>query len=234
MSSSRFYINGNTGEAALVQHGITITDSDDRLIKGVKLHRPTRTEVMAATQFKETAWSKAKEESWRAAWTAEVLRTDPWIVRRIGLVTGLLLPIWSRIPGHHTLVRRLKAPDGRRWLGREIDSGSIAQLRLQLGLSDVNEIASNTSALIDLVLKEHAEVQLAENLWLRRTLSMGRPRIEVVNGAPHRDALKALGCFVEVINFQGRVFAPTDRPEVIAGVLKRWPAVQISTLARPA
>lgn len=228
-SAWRFYVNERTGEAALVQRGITITDDKDRLIKGVKLHRPTKTEVMPAEQFRESAWGKVKEEeAWRAAWTAEVLRTDPWIVRRIGLITGLLLPIWEKIPGNHSLVRRLKAPDGRRWLGREIDGGAIPQLRLQLGLSDVGEMASNPAELMRMVLGEHAEVLLAENLMLRRTLSMGRPRLEVVNGAGHREALKALGCFVEVINFQGRVFAPVDKPEIVAGVLKRWPAVRIT------
>jgi hypothetical protein len=226
-ASSGFFLNDKTGEAAIVQKGITITDADDRLIKGVRLTRPTRSEVMAAAAFKESAWAKAGEAAWRAAWTEEVVRIDPWITRRIGLVTGLLLPIWSKIPGRHTLVRRLKAPDGRRWLGREIDAAAISQLRLQLGLSAAAEISADPGALLRMILDEQAEVQLAEGLWLRRALSMGRPRIEVVNGASHREALKALGCFVEVINFQGRVFAPTDDPGVVAGVLRRWPVLQV-------
>lgn len=234
MSSSRFFVNERTGEAAIVQRGITITDEKDRLTKGVKLFRPTKNEVMPADQFKESAWSRAEEPVWRKAWTAEVLRTDPWIVRRVGLVTGLLLPIWSKIPGHHTLVRRLKAPDGRRWLGREISGDSIPQLRLQLGLTDLAEITANAGDVIRLVIEDHAQVQLAEDLWLRRSLSMGRPRLEIVGGAAQREVLKALGCFVEVINFQGRVFAPTDREGPLAGVLKRWPAVRIVARERAA
>jgi protein-L-isoaspartate O-methyltransferase len=227
MSSSGFFINERTGEAAIAQRGVTITDTDDRLIKGVRLFRPLKREVMPADQFKECAWAKADEGDWRRAWTAEVLRTEPWITRRIGLVTGLLLPIWKKIPGHHTLVRRLKAPDGRRWLGREIDAASIPNLRLQLGLSDVAQITSDATDVLSMVMDSHAEVLLAENLWLRRATFMGRPRLEVVNGAAERAGLKALGCFVEIANFTPRVFVPVDRPDVLASVLKRWPAVRI-------
>lgn len=234
MSSSGFYVNERTGEAAIVQRGVTITDDQDLLIKGVRLFRPTRTEYLPVDRFKESAWAKAEDGAWRKAWTAEVLRTDPWIVRRMGLVSGLLLPIWAKIPGEHTLVRRLKAPDGRRWLGREISADSIPQLRLQLGLTDVAVIAGDPEDVLKLLLEDRAELQLAESLFLRRTVSMGRPRIEVVGGAAHREALKALGCFVEVINFQGRVFVPTDNVDAMRAVLKRWPVVDVSARNRAA
>ena len=234
MSSSGFYVNERTGEAAIVQRGVTITDDQDRLIKGVRLFRPTRTEYLPVDRFKESAWAKAEDGAWRKAWTAEVLRTDPWIVRRMGLVSGLLLPIWAKIPGEHTLVRRLKAPDGRRWLGREISADSIPQLRLQLGLTDLAAIAGDPEDVLKLLLEDRAELQLAESLFLRRTVSMGRPRIEVVGGAAHREALKALGCFVEVINFQGRVFVPTDNVDAMRAVLKRWPVVDVSARNRAA
>ncbi|HEX7943619.1 MAG TPA: strawberry notch C-terminal domain-containing protein, partial [Phenylobacterium sp.] len=98
MSASTFYLNSQTGDAAIVQRGVTLTDSDGRLTKGVRLFRPLKRETMPADQFKESAWAKAEEPAWRAAWTAEVLRTDPWITRSIALVTGLLLPIWRKLP----------------------------------------------------------------------------------------------------------------------------------------
>jgi hypothetical protein len=226
-SSSGFYLNGQTGDAAIVQKGLTLTDSDGRLTKGVRFFRPLRRETMTAGQFKESAWVKAEEGAWRAAWNTEVAGVDPWIVQPIALVTGLLLPIWTKLPSHHAQVRRLKAPDGRRWLGRVLELSQVPHLRLQLGLSDVAEIAADADALLKLILEGGYDVQLAENLWLRRVIFMGRPRLEVINGAPHRTALKLMGAWVEVVNFTPRVFLPTDRSDLVATVLKRWPAVQI-------
>ena len=57
----------------------------------------------------------------RAAWDKEVAEADPWITRDLVLVSGLLLPIWIHLPDKGSSVRRLKAPDGRRWLGRLLD-----------------------------------------------------------------------------------------------------------------
>jgi hypothetical protein len=234
MSSSGIYRNSQTGHAAIVQKGLTLTDSDGRLTKGVRFFRPLRRETMTSTQFKESAWVKAEEPDWRAAWDAEVAATDPWVVRPIAMVTGLLLPIWTKLPGHQAQVRRLKAPDGRRWLGRVLELSQVPQLRLQLGLSDVAQIAEDANALLALVLEQGADVQLAENLWLRRVVFMGRPRLEIVNGAAHRIALKALGAWVEIVNFTPRVFLPTDRADILATVVKRWPATQILARGRAA
>lgn len=236
MASSGFYVNQQTGDAAIVQKGITLTDGEGKLAKGVRLFRPLRRETMEAAQFRETAWKKAEEPAWRAAWTAEVLRTDPWITRTIVLVTGLLLPIWTKLPSSQAQVRRLKSPDGRRWLGRMLDVAQVPQLRLQLGLSDLAEITADADQVLALVMEQRAEVQLAGNLWLRRSLFMGRPRLEVVNGAQHRSVLKSLGAFVELVGATARVFLPAtaDRLEPLAAVLAKWPAVQILTPSKAA
>jgi len=228
MSSSGFYRNDQSGDAAIVQRGFTLTDAEDRLTKGVRLFRPLRRETMTGGQFKETAWRKVEEAEWRAAWTAEVLRTDPWVTRSIALVTGLLLPIWRKLPDSHAQVRRLKAPDGRRWLGRLLDPAQVPRLRLQLGLTTAAQLCADPTVVARMVLEEAAEVQLAENHWLRRSLVMGRIRLEIVGGGARRDALKALGAFVEIIAYTPRVFLPTDRLEVLGAVLARWPAVQVA------
>ena len=234
MSSSGLYVNSQTGDAAIVQRGVTLTDLEGRLTKGVRLFRPLRRETLPVDAFKESAWTKADDPAWRAAWTAEVLRTDPWITRSIALVTGLLLPIWRKLPSAQAQVRRLKAPDGRRWLGRMLDAEQIPQLRLQLGLTSVAEVCAQPQDVRRLVLEEGAEIQLSEGLWLRRSLVMGRARLEVVGGAAHRPALKALGAFVEIIAFTPRVFLPVDGEAVLAGVLARWRPVQIVSRARVA
>jgi hypothetical protein len=56
---------------------------------------------------------------------------------------------------------------------------------------------------------------------------MDRHRIEVVGAGPQRSVLTAIGCFVEIIAYTPRVFAPTDRPDVLTAILAKWPVQSI-------
>ena len=73
-------------------------------------------------------------------------------------------------------------------------------------------------------MQDNASVALSEGFWLRRAKVMDRQRLEVVGGAAQRAVFLAMGCFVEIIAYTPRVFVPTDRPEVLAAILARWPA----------
>ncbi len=64
----------------------------------------------------------------RAAWGARSLRPIGGC-RDLMLVSGLRLPIWSRLPDKAASVRRLKAPEGRRWLDRVLDPGQVPHLK---------------------------------------------------------------------------------------------------------
>ena len=227
-----FAVNAKSGRAALVVRGLTTTDDADRLIPAVRLIRPERRQVAPLKEFEESAWEDVGETAWRAAWEREIAEADPWVSRELVLVSGLLLPIWSSLPDKGAAVRRLKAPDGRRWLGRLLDPGQVPQLKIALGLSDTASAVGDGSSASQLVLRDGASVSLASGLWLRRCRVMDRYRIEVVGAAANRAAFTALGCFVEIIAYTPRVFVPTERPEVLTAILARWPAQTI--LARAA
>ena len=51
-------------------------------------------------------------------------------------------------------------------------------------------------------------------------------RIEVVGGAAARSAFQSVGCVVEIINYQPRVFVPVSGP-TLARVLEHWPAQSV-------
>jgi len=218
-----FAVNSRSGRAALVVQGLTTTNDDDRLIPAVRLIRPEKRSIASLKGFEESAWEDAGESAWRAAWEAEIAGADPWISRDLVLVSGLLLPIWSSLPDKATSVRRLKAPDGRRWLGRVLDPGQVPQLKVALGLTDTATAFGDGAATAALVLQEGASLSLAEGLWLRRAKVMDRYRIEVVGAASQRSSFTALGCFVEIIAYTARVFVPTDQPEVLTAILAKWP-----------
>ena len=85
---------------------------------------------------------------------------------------------------------------------------------------------------------ENRTVALMHGVRLRRRLVGGRQRCEI-EGAPAGmvPSLKAAGCFVEIIQYQARVFVPLDmdlRPEgiaVIRGVLALLPVLEAGAAA---
>ena len=225
-----FVVNAKTQRVGLVVRGLTTTDDDDRLIQAVRLHRPEKRTVLSLKAYEESAWEAVPEPVWRASWDNEVASADPWQTRELTLVTGLLLPIWASLPSKRTFVRRLKAPDGRRWLGRVLDPTDVAKLKIALGLTDAAQAVSGGAA-SSLLMEENSSIALSGGFWLRRAKVMDRHRIEVVGAASQRLSFVSLGCFVEIINYTPRVFVPTDKPQVLAAILERWPAQTILAAA---
>lgn len=219
----RLVVNGRSGRAALAELGLTTTTDDDRLVPAVRLVRPDHREVTSEKAFGESAWVEIEEPAWRAVWDAEVEQTDPWRTRRLTLATGLLLPIWGRLPAKGCSVRRVRAPDGRRWLGRVLDEIQAAGLKTALGLTEVGDAWADGARTAVMVLDRNVQLALSSGLWLKRARVMDRWRLEVVGGRTDRDALVALGCFVEIIAYAPRIFVPVDRHEVLEAVLRRHP-----------
>ena len=218
-----YVVNARSGRAGLVVKGLTTTDDDDRLVPAVRIIRPEKRSVSPLKVYEESAWEIVPEPIWRAAWDAEIAAADPWITRELVLVTGLLLPVWESLPAKQASVRRLKAPDGRRWLGRVLDAGQVPGLKIALGLSDVASVVGEGPNAAHLVLTENTSIMLTGGFWLRRAKVMDRHRIEVVGAAADRSAFTLLGCFVEIINYTPRVFVPVEKPEVLSALLAKWP-----------
>jgi protein-L-isoaspartate O-methyltransferase len=216
-------VNEKSGRAALAEHGLTTTTDEDRLVPAVRLVRPDARQTLPEKAFGESAWKPAPIPDWRRIWDEEVAGTDPWRTRELTLATGLLLPIWGRLPARGCSVRRVRAPDGRRWLGRVLDAVQARSLKASLGLTDIGSAWADGAWTAATLLDRSVQLSLEGGLWLRRARVMDRWRIEVVGGRTDRDALVALGCFVEIIAFTPRVFVPVDRPEVVEAVLRRHP-----------
>ncbi len=226
-----YAINAKSGGVALVIRGLTTTDDKDRLVPAVRLMRPEVTRAMALTIFEESAWELVDRKAWRGAWDAEIAETDPWRTRDLVMVSGLLLPIWKSLPAHQAQVRRLKAPDGRRWLGRVLEPVEAVKLKLALGLGEAADLLGDPAQAAHMILTQGVSVSLAGGYWLRRAKVMDRWRIEVVGAASQRAALQQLGCFVEIIAYQPRLFVPVDQATVLAAVLKRHPAQTLLSAA---
>nr|WP_312595147.1 strawberry notch C-terminal domain-containing protein [Brevundimonas sp.] len=216
-------VNEKSGRAAIAELGLTTSTNENRLITAVRLVRPDDRQTMAEKTFEESAWRPAEVSTWRRVWDEEAAGTDPWRTRELTLATGLLLPIWGRLPARGCSVRRVRAPDGRRWLGRVLDQVQARTLKTSLGLTDVAEVWADGAITAATILDRNVQLSLEGGLWLKRSRVMDRWRIEVVGGRTDRDALVASGCFVEIIAYTARVFVPVERPTVLEVVLRRHP-----------
>lgn len=228
---SAFVINGKSGRAAVVQKGLTTSDDDNRIAKAVRLIRPDERRLERAKTFQESSWEECDRDTWLAAWNAEVANADPWQRRKLTLVTGLLLPIWSMLPNHMTWVRRVKAPDGRRWLGRILDPSHAAALKVKLGISDAAAAIAAADDVEAMLIAEGKQLALAGGMFLRRARVMDQWRLEVVGGLSERAALMALGGFVEIINHSARIFLPVGQEAILRAVIKRFPVQSIDLAA---
>jgi predicted RNA methylase len=216
-------VNDKSGRAAVVERGLTTTSDDDRLVAAVRLLRPDARQTLPEGAFEESSWKPAQVADWRRIWDEEVAGINPWRVRDLTLATGLLLPIWGRLPTRGCAVRRVMAPDGRRWLGRVLDEVQVRSLKAALGLTSIGDVWADGARTAATLLERSVQLSLEGGLWLKRARVMDRWRIEVVGGRTDRDALVALGCFVEIIAFTPRVFIPVDQPKVLEAVLRRHP-----------
>ena len=68
----------------------------------------------------ETHWSEADRDAFAAAWAAEIAEVPEFTDSTIHIVTGLLLPIWKRLPNESTRVYRLQTDAGERIIGRRV------------------------------------------------------------------------------------------------------------------
>ena len=170
----------------------------------------------------------------RRLWEAECARVPEFSESAFHIITGLLLPIWDRLPAENMRVYRFETDDGERVIGRLVTPEALERVYEGLGVDGAPALSHHEawSAVID----RGAVLDLAGDLQIRRSLVMGAHRVELTgfsDGAVSQ--LKALGLISEIIAWRLRLFVPTaeDRgPAILTALLERHPL--LGTRARAA
>jgi hypothetical protein len=173
----------------------------------------------------DTRWIEADRDAFATAWAAEIAQVPEFTDSVLHMVTGLLLPIWRRLPNDSTRVYRLQTDEGERVIGRRVSPAWAANAATTGVASLTPEQAF--AALID----GRTILDLAEGLQLRRVRVMGAWRIELSGFADTmRERLTAYGLFHEIISWKLRMFVPTDTTglPVLERVLDRFPIERVS------
>jgi hypothetical protein len=147
------------------------------------------------------------------------------------IITGLLLPIWDRLPADNMRVYRFETDDGERVIGRLVTPEALDRLYQDLGATDAPVMLPGEAWTA--VIERGAVLDLAGGLQIRRSLVMHVHRAELTGFSDgETDQLKALGLTSEIVAWRLRLFVPTaeDRgPAILAAILDRHPIIDVRT-----
>ena len=216
----RLAVNARSKRAAVIMPAASRMLDDGGVRERVRLIRPATAETMASAELDASNWRRVDEAQWRRVWDAEIAGLPSHRDSRFWLATGLLLPVWDRLPAENMRVRRLTSDDGIALIGRVLDAEQVRAVRAGFGLG--GGPAMTGAEAFEAVMGRGNALALANGWRLARRRLMGADRIEVEGPADtDMDALKRMGCTVEIVSFRARIFAPNAG--AMERVLERWP-----------
>jgi hypothetical protein len=217
-------VNERSGRAAVQVPAPSLMLDDGEIERRVRLIRPMESHGVSLKAMAESHWAEADRARFAPVWKAEIAGVPEFTESTIHIVTGLLLPIWKRLPNESTRVYRLQTNAGERIIGRKVSPAWAAS-----AIAAEAPTLTPESAFAAL-MEGRTVLDLVEGLQLRRVRVMGAHRIELSGFTDTmRDRLKAYGLFHEIISWKLRMFVPTDANSigVLAKVLERYPVERI-------
>jgi len=225
---ARLLVNGKSRYAAVEVHAPSVTLHDGEVERRIRLLRPMERRAMPLDALTGSHWEEVDAATFSAAWQAEVDGLPEFVDSIFHVVTGLLLPIWRRLPDDGCRVYRLQADDGERVIGRLVSPAWVADA---LG-AEAPAVAPGDAW--NAVLAKGAMLQLADGLTVRRSAVMHVNRVELTGFSDGMvDRLKAMGLVSEIISWRLRLFVPTGRqgPAILGVLLDRHPLARM--IAKP-
>ena len=200
--------NTRSGNVALCTGAPSQTLEDGTIQKRRRIIQPAsrRTEPLDSLK---TGWKPIEVDEWRRAWAEQCAALPEFRESHFWLVTGVLLPIWQKLPGTDVRVYRLTTDCGTSLIGRVLTAGQMDAVRMKLGLgaSDVPKMTPG-ERMAELTARR-SKYLLDGDLVLSGRRHMGAVRAEIEHRNPEIVArLKTLGCVTEIVQYRARVFVP--------------------------
>lgn len=217
-------VNSLSGRAAVRVPTTSVMLDSGEIAPRIRLIRPMEAQNLPLSQMADTHWQEANEKTFTDAWVAELAGIPEFSDSTLHMVTGLLLPIWKRLPQDSSRVYRLQTDSGERIIGRRVTPTWAAAASVR-GMPELS-----ADAAFALLRDGHTSLDLAEGLQLRRSRVMNDWRIELIGSTDTlRERLRAMGLFSEIITWKLRFFVPTDSNGVaiIGKLLERYPLQHI-------
>jgi len=226
---ARLLLNTQSGRAAVQVPAPSLMLDDGQVERRVRLLRPMERPAIPLSDMAQTHWREADRTDFARAWEAEVAAVPEFTHSDLHIVTGLLLPIWKRLPNESMRVYRLQTDDGERIIGRLVSPAWVAQA------VETNAPTLRPADALTAVLDGRTVLQLQDGIELRRVKIMGAFRVELSGFTDGMvDRMKAMGLVSEIIAWKLRLFVPigTTAPMILGAVMERHPLVRVAD--RPA
>ena len=220
----KLLVNAQSGRAAVQLPAASVMLDDGSIERRIRLVRPLERPTMPEAMLAETQWEEADRAAFMAAWDAELADTPAFVESQLHIVTGLLLPIWKRLPAEACRVYRLQTDVGERIIGRLVPPAWVAD-----AAGDAPPVSADEAW--TMLMDGRAVLELEDGLQIRRALVMGLHRAELLGFTDGMvDRLKALGLVAEIIAWKLRLFVPRGAggPVILAALLDRHPLKRIA------
>jgi tRNA G10 N-methylase Trm11 len=170
-------------------------------------------------------YEKIPTDKAQAAWDKEYGEMPHEIHETKHLITGVLLPIWDRLPSTNLKINRIMV-DGKVMIGRIIEPSELKRTLDHLGASQ-GKVSFTPEQLFNNVLTHGYTVTLSNDWKIVRRRVARDQRIEIIGPAyNHMNELRNYGVFTEQINWKTRFFIPVDKETGVK-------AIQEITSTRP-
>lgn len=220
-SEIAYLYNSRSKRVALKVPSWSITDEEGRIISMCQLVRPTGATRMQEIAMWASLWKDIDRDQFQKLWEAEASEAEAKVeIETVNVATGLLLPVWHRLPQDDVRVWRIDDGEGTSILGRLIPAEAMADLQSAFGLDGTVDLTA-TEMIAAAQKGSGIAIPGLGGAMLAAALVNGTRRLEIRNYRPEdRERLKARGAFSEVIQYRTRLFVPLDRSnEVVEAIV---------------
>ena len=210
--------NSKSERAAVQVPALSWTLEDGTVEPRVRLMRPMEHMSLPTAALAESNWAPVDAETFVRLWDREVAEVPAFTTSSFHIITGLLLPVWKRLPTDNPRVYRFVTDQGEHVIGRLVPADIAADLVPGPSMLSPQQA-------IDALLAGRP-VSLVGGQTLRRVSVMHAKRIELTGfAAAEVPGLKAKGLMSEIIAWKLRLFVPTgaEGPRVLARLMAKFP-----------
>ena len=111
---ARLLINEQSQRVAVQVVAASLMHDDGTVVARTRLVRPMGRETVSLDEFGRSHWRPATRDHFAPLWEAECAQVPEFAESEFHVITGLLLPIWDRLPAENMRVYRFVTDDGER------------------------------------------------------------------------------------------------------------------------